>query len=153
MLQFKNHALPGSQPAERQQNLFAQLTRHQIALRIRQSTVIGDAIQKINFLPRRVDRNRGIFLAGLALPQMVQAEIGNNPVNPGVEGAFKAKVANVAIRFEKSFLVDVLGVGLGASQVQRETKHSLVVLSNQAFKRNPVAALGSANKIAIVDPA
>ena len=44
---------------------------------------------------------------------MVEAEVGDDAVDPGVEGALEAEVAEVAISLEEGLLLDVLGILLG----------------------------------------
>ena len=84
---------------------------------------------------------------------MVEAEIGDDAVQPGVEGAFKAEAAEIAVGLEKGFLIDILGVGFRGGQPQRQPQYRLIVLAHQFFEGHAVAALGLANQDVIVNAA
>src|SRR5215471_12073617 len=94
-----------------------------------------------------------IFAARLALAQVVEAEVGNDPVNPGIERTFKTEITNVTVGFEESFLIDVLSVCLRVGEMKSQPQHRLVVLTNQRLKRSPVTALRGANQIAVIQSA
>jgi hypothetical protein len=83
---------------------------------------------------------------------MVQAEIGNNAINPGVKRALKTEVPDVPVGLQEGLLIDIVRVGVGAGQVQRQAQHGLVILAHQCLESGTVSALGGANQFAIIDP-
>ena len=45
-----------------------------------------------------------LLLQGLALPKMIQADVGGDPVNPGVKAGLETETAKRSISFEKRLL-------------------------------------------------
>src|SRR5579872_842853 len=89
----------------------------------------------------------------LAFAQVVEAQIGNDPVNPGIERAFKTKVTDMPVSFEEGFLIDVLRVGFRAGEVKRKAQDRLIILPDKRLKRTPVTALRGTNQIAVIQSA
>src|SRR5215467_13828652 len=94
-----------------------------------------------------------VFPSRLSFAQMIQAKIGDDAVNPGVEGALEAKVDDVPVSFEEGFLVDILCVRFGVGEMQRQAKDRLVVLPDKRLKRSSVTALRGTNQIAVIQSA
>src|SRR5437763_1850605 len=88
-----------------------------------------------------------VFAAGLAAAELVRAEVGDDAVDPGIERALKAEVADVAISLEEGCLVDVFGVVLVAGEVQCEAQNLLFVLFDQGVKGDAAARLGLADQL------
>src|SRR5258708_14816855 len=84
---------------------------------------------------------------------MSEAEIGVDPVNPGIKRALEAEIPDMAIGLQERFLEDVLSVGIGPGQGIGQTQHRLIVLTHEGLKRRPVAAPGSANQVPVIAPA
>ena len=49
-----------------------------------------------------------VFPAGLPLAQMIEAEVGDDPVNPGIKRALEAEIPDMAIGLQEGFLEYVL---------------------------------------------
>src|ERR1700733_11836218 len=96
--------------------------------------IVGDAIEHSFFFTIRKDRSRDVTLAGTVLAQMIQAEIGNNAIDPGVKGAFEAEAAQIHVGAQESFLVDVLTILGGAGQMGGQTQNRAVVLLYQLLE-------------------
>ena len=88
-------------------------------------------------------------VADLTASQMIEAEIGDDAVNPGVERRLKTKAIKVLVGPEKCFLIDVLSILLGTGEMQRQTQHSLVVISHQLFERGSIPVLRANDEFTI----
>jgi hypothetical protein len=84
-------------------------------------------------------------------PNMVDAEVYNDSVYPGVKRAFKAESIEVAIGPEKGLLVDILGVFLGPGNMHGKPEHSLIVISDQFLECGSVALLCATNHFKVVN--
>src|SRR3981081_826607 len=124
----------------------AQLPAHQVSLWIRARPAIGNLIEYIVLLPARVRRHRSVFLAHLSFPQMIQAKISHDAVNPGVKGAFKAKIADALVGLQEGSLLSFPGFMIRAGEVNREPEHGLVVVPHQFLEGSAIAALRFADQ-------
>ena len=63
-------------------------------------------------LPRgdRVQKGRLFFRVTAAAAQMIEANIRNDSIDPGVEGAFEAEAAQIAIDLQEGLLIDVSSI-------------------------------------------
>jgi hypothetical protein len=53
-------------------------------------------------------------------PQVIEAAIRNDAIDPRVEGAFKSEVGEFPVRAQKRFLADVLCIVLGPGKMDRQ---------------------------------
>ena len=90
-----------------------------------------------------------VFRMAAAAAQMIEADVGHNAVNPGVEGAIKAEARQVAINFQECFLVDVLGVFGAAQNVEREAQNLAVIALDENFEGGAVAGLRALDEDAV----
>src|ERR1035438_7046307 len=67
---------------------------------------------------------RGLFPPDLPFAQLIQTNIGHNPVQPGMEAAIEPKRVQVAIDPEERFLVDVARVLRRAKEVHGQPEHT-----------------------------
>ena len=81
---------------------------------------------------------------------MVEAKIGDDAVDPGIERALEPEAPQVAISLKEGFLVDVLGVVFRGGQPQRQSQNCLVVLAHQLLEGGAVPALRLTDQDAIV---
>ena len=130
-----------------------QLAAHQVALRICSGPPIRYLLQHIVLLSGSVCRYRRVFLADLPFAQMIEAKIGDDAVDPGVEGALEAKTGDVFVCLQERFLINVLGLGVGAGQMHRQPEHRLVVVPYQLLEGGAIATLRFADQNCIVDAA
>src|SRR5207245_10721530 len=79
-----------------------------------------------------------------------QAEIRDDAVDPRIERTLKTEIADVTIRFQESFLINVLRILLGTGQMKGQLQNSLVVLPHECLKRSAVTTLSLAYQIGIV---
>src|SRR5262249_24420239 len=131
----------------------AQLPPHQIALWIRSCAPIGNLIEQAVLFARRVGRNRSVFFSDLPFAQVIKAEVGNDAVDPGVEGALEAEAAYVLVGLQESILENVLRVVLRPGQVQSQTQHCLIVMANEFLEGCAIPALRLADQHRVVDAA
>src|ERR1041385_446950 len=85
------------------------------------------------------------------LTQVIETEIGDNPVNPGVERTLKAEILEIDVGAQKRFLIDVLAILERTCQMNRQTQHGAVILTHQFLERLSVSLLGKANQTTIID--
>src|SRR5580658_3786611 len=125
---------------------FAQLTAHQVAFWIRARPAIRNLIEYIVLLPGRVRRYRRIFLAHLPLSQVIKTKIGHDAVDPGIKRALETKIADALVRLQESFLVNILGFGFRAGEMESQPQHCLVVVPHQLLESGATAALRLADQ-------
>ena len=92
MLQFKDHALAWGQRLQSAQNVCSQFSAQQLLLGIVGWSVVRDSVQQVVLIALDVQIYRAIFSTASISPQMIQAEVGDNAVDPGREGALEPKV-------------------------------------------------------------
>src|SRR5258708_33237549 len=81
---------------------------------------------------------------------MIEAEVGDDPVDPGVEGTFKTEAAQILVRLEEGLLINVLGVRLRSRQMQREPQDRLIVMTHQYLEGSAVSLLRLADQTRVV---
>src|SRR5260370_2521205 len=120
---------------------------------MRSRTPIRHLIQQVVLSTVTVFRHRSIFLAHGFRAKMVQATIGNNAINPGINRALEAKASDVLVSLEEGVLIDVLGVVLSAGEMERQPQNRLIVVTHQFLEGGAVPALRLADEDRIVDGA
>jgi hypothetical protein len=88
----------------------------------------------------------GLLFPDLPLAQLVQADVGHDPVQPGMKAAIEPERLEVPVDAEKRFLVDIPRIFRRPQQVHGEPKHTLIVSADQLLERVLVAALGRPNQ-------
>ena len=74
----------------------------------------ANLIDQAVFFAGVVGRDRCIFFPDISFAQVVEAEVGDDPINPGIERTLKAEASEVFISLKKGVLMDILGIGLRA---------------------------------------
>ena len=82
---------------------------------------------------------------------MVEAEIGHDAVDPGVEGALEAEVAHALVRLQERFLINVLGFVLRSGEMHGQPENGLVVMPHQLLEGSAIAALRFADQQRVID--
>src|SRR5579885_228248 len=152
MLQLKDHALSWRQLLKRRLNALAQNLALQLAVGIGNRAVIAHIAEQVHFLARRVNHDGRIFAPRLAPPELVQTQVGHNPVDPGVERALKPEIPDIPEGLKKSLLMDVLRILLRARKVQGQSQYRLIILTHQNVKGSAGALLGFANQLCFGGP-
>ncbi len=101
-------------------------------------------------------RVAGVGLGSLILrprltpAQMIQANICNDAVQPGVEAALEAEAMQVAINLQESLLINVARVLGTLHQIQRQPQHVPVIPAHQFLERSTVPRLRLRDYAALV---
>src|SRR5207249_10212496 len=86
-----------------------------------------------------------------ALPILIEAHVGDDAVEPGVEAAFEAEAMQVAVNLEEGLLIDVARVFRPLHQVQGQAQHVAVEAANQFLESDTVAGLRFRHQCALVE--
>src|SRR6267142_2505861 len=92
-----------------------------------------------------------VFLSDISLAQMVEAEVGNDPVNPGVERTLETETPEVFVGLEEGILMNVLGVGFRSGEVESEAQDRLIVMTDEDLESRAVAPLRLSDQSGVVD--
>src|SRR5207302_3673180 len=106
--------------------------------------------EHVVLVPGGIFRHRRIFFSHALLAQMVEAQIGYDPVNPGVEGALETEAADILVRFEEGVLIDVLSVLFGSGEMQGQPQDRLVIVLHELLEGSAVAPLRLADQHRVV---
>ena len=107
-----------------------------------------DELQAVNFSQFAFEAGR-FFLPDFSFAQLVEAEVGDDTVQPGGETAIEAELGQVAIDAEKGLLIDIAGVFFGAQQIVGHAQNLMVVRPHKFVKRARIAALCGANQVGL----
>src|SRR5215471_3530188 len=151
MLQFEYHALARRQPGERYSNFSSEFAAHQIAFGIGARACVRHLFEKVVLLARRIGCDRSVLLANTLLAQMVEAEVSNDPVDPGVEGTLEAETAQILVGLQKGLLIDILGVGFRSCEVKSQAQDGLIVVPHKHLESSAIATLSFADQTGVVD--
>jgi len=77
----------------------------------------------------------------LAAAQVVQANIGNDAVQPGIEAALKPEPVQIFVDPHETFLVDVTGVFGTMNQIEGQAQNLAVIAVHQLLECQTVARL------------
>ncbi len=88
-----------------------------------------------------VQFRRLVFGTCLAAAQVVQTNVGNDAIQPGIEAAFETETVEIAVNLEERFLVDVPGVFGALHQIERQPQHVTVVAAHQFLESRAAAGL------------
>src|SRR5215470_16035714 len=108
---------------------------------------IGDAF----FVASSDEFRRLVFRARLTAAKVVQADVGDDAVEPGVEAALEAETMKIAVNLEKSFLINVAGIFRAFHQVQGEAQNIAIETADQFLKSGPVASLRFRHQSSLVE--
>ncbi len=154
MLHFKHDALARRQAFQRRGNPLADFDSHHAALGIGRRILFLLTVEKIGgrSVPVQVDRKlrRLIFRAATAPPEMVEADVGDDAIHPGVETALEPKTGQIFVNFQEGFLVNVAGIFGSVQDIQSDSQDVAVVTMNQLLKRFAVATLRAFNQSSII---
>src|SRR4051812_49330552 len=119
-------------------------------LRIGVRTRIRRLIDQAVLVALGIGEHRRIFFADTLFAKVVEAKISDDAVDPGVERALKAKAAQVLVGLQKGVLVNVLCVGFGTGEAEREPQNTLVVVADEFFERGAIATLRLSDQSVVV---
>jgi hypothetical protein len=96
-----------------------------------------------------VDIQSAVASPGSILPHVIEADVGDNTVNPAGERALETETAELLVDLEKYLLVDILRVARRSGEPKSEPQNCLIIDLHQLFKSRLVPALRLANQKAI----
>ena len=109
MPHLEHHPLARRQLAQHVLDAGLQLIAQQRSLRIGMRAFFGNGIHPVQRPVRRGQHGR--FLApDLSLAEMIQAQVGYDPVQPGMKAAVEPERVQVPVDAQERFLVDVARV-------------------------------------------
>jgi len=82
--------------------------------------------------------------------QMIETNVCNDAVDPGVERAFKTETGQVAENFQERLLIDVLGVFGAAEDVESEPQDLAVVAVDKDFESRTVSGLRALDEDTVI---
>src|SRR5215471_21246628 len=82
---------------------------------------------------------------------MVQANVGDDAVKPGVEAALETEAVQIAVDLEKSFLVNVARIFRTLHEVQSEAENVAVEAANQFLESRTAARLRLRHQRSLVE--
>src|SRR2546423_3312665 len=144
MLHLKNNTLTRRKPLHRRRDALLNLAAEQSPLRIKRWPMLPLPLEKISdtFLVMVAIHFRSlIFRTRLAPPQMIEADVRHNAVEPGVEAAFKTEAVQIAVNLQESFLINVTRVFRTLHQVQSQAQYVTVILTHQFLESRAIASL------------
>src|SRR5216684_5001933 len=107
VLHLKNNAFARGQALHRQRNARLDFHPDKSALGIQRRALLALALEKIgDALLVKAGIHLGSLILGarLAAAQVVQANVGDDAVEPGVKAALKAETVEIAVDLQKCFL-------------------------------------------------
>jgi hypothetical protein len=78
-------------------------------------------------------------------PQLIQADVGHDPVKPSMKAAIEAEGMQVAVHAKKRLLIHVPRIFRRPQQIHRKPEHTLIIGADQLLEGFLVAALSCPN--------
>src|SRR6266852_7221326 len=153
MLHLENNAFARRKPLHRRRNPRLNLFPKQPPFRIECRAVLALPLEKVGDPFIRMSGIafwRLIFRPRLPPPQMVQANIGDDAIQPGVKAAFKAETMEIAVDLQESFLINVARVLGTLHQIQRQPQHVAVIAAHQFLESSAASGLRFRDYAALV---
>lgn len=123
---FEDHAFARRQIGEGPIDAGTQFAGKQPALRVVVGALFFDGLEQVIFATGGF-RHWRLFFADLPFAEVVQADVGDDPVEPGGKTAIEAERVEIAEDAEKCFLVDVFGLFGRPEQVHGDPEDVLIV--------------------------
>ena len=84
-------------------------------------------------------------------PQLVQADVGHDAIQPSIETALKAESMEVLVHLQEGFLINVPGVLGALHQVESQPQHVPIIAANQFLESSAISHLRFLNQGALVE--
>lgn len=143
--QLENHSLPRGEIGEGTMDAFAEFPGEEAALRVVVRTILLSGFQEIELSGGGLDDGR-IFLSHFSLPEVIEADIRYDAVQPGGEIAVESERMQIFENAEERLLIHVFGLFGGPEQVQGNAEDRLIVRVNEAGEGVLVALLGGTDQ-------
>src|SRR5205814_5057857 len=82
---------------------------------------------------------------------MVEAEVGDDAVNPCVERTLETETAQIFVSLEECILMNILGIGFRSGEVKGQAQNRLIVMTDQDLERCTVAPLRLSDQSGVVN--
>src|SRR5216684_4216288 len=154
VLHFKNNAFARRQALHRRGDARLDFLADKRALRVLRRAMLALALEEIGnafFVEARIQLGWLVFGARLAAAQVIQADVGDDAVEPGIEAALEAETVEIAVDLEEGLLVDVPGVLGALHQVQRQAQDVPVEAAHQFLESRTAARLRFRDQGPLVD--
>src|SRR5260370_12130113 len=106
-----------------------------------QFTLKFKKIARTFILPVQMYFGSLIFRTCLPPPQMIQAYVGHDAVQPGVETAFEAEAVQIAVNLKEGFLVNVARIFWTLHQVHGQPQYVAVEAAHQFLESRAIPGL------------
>ena len=117
MLEFEHNPFARRKLTQGANDALPQFTASEAMLRAGAGSVIRHPVEHVLLLTFRRRRRTQISAPGMFLAQVIQTQIRNDAVNPGIERALESEAREIDVRTQKRFLVNVLPVFLRTRKV------------------------------------
>lgn len=145
MAHFEDHAFAGSEIGDGAVDAGAEFASEKAALRIVVGALFGDGFEEVVFPAGGFGDGRFLF-ADFTLTEVVEADVGDDAVEPGGKAAVEAEGVQVAVDAEEGFLVDVFGLFGGPEKVHGNAQDVLVVRLDERGEGVLIALLRGTDK-------
>ena len=86
----------------------------------------------------------------VAAPEVIKADIRDDPIDPRVESAFETKAVQIAINLKEGLLVNIARVFSAAQHIQREPQHLAVVALHEHLESGTIARLRALDQRSVI---
>ena len=145
MLQFKDHSLFRRKLFQRRLNPAAHFPPGQHAVRIAVGPLILGIREEVVSCPFLVHSD-GPFLADTLSPQLIQANISPDAIQPSPETALKPELPEAAVGPQEHLLVSIAGIVRGAQDVESHAEHGTVMQPHELLESVSITPLGRLDK-------
>ena len=146
MLELKNHSFARGELVERGLNFLAEEFAVEFLGGIGEGAIVRNGGQQVDFVAGVIHDDGVIFAAGFFAAELVETEVGDDAVDPGIERALEAEVADVAVGFEEGFLVDIFRIAFRTGEMEGEAEDLVLVLADEGVKGYAGAGLRFADE-------
>src|SRR5262245_46024945 len=89
---------------------------------------------------------RLVSRAAASAPQVIEANVCDDAIHPGVKTALETKTREILVDFQEGFLVDVARILRPSQNIQRDAQDVAVVTMDKFFKGFAISALCAFNQ-------
>jgi hypothetical protein len=98
-----------------------------------------------------IGSDRSVFFPDIPFAQVIEAEIGDDPVNPGIERTLETETPQVFIGLEEGILMNVLGVRFRSGKVESQAQNRLIVVTDEDLEGRAVSLLRLTDQSRVVN--
>jgi hypothetical protein len=87
------------------------------------------------------------LLANFSFAQLIEAEVGDDAVQPSREAGIEAKLGQITVDAKEGFLVNVARVFFGVKQIVGHAQDVMIMSAHKFVESAGVATLGGTDKV------